>query len=94
MGSHQRPKTGGTWPFTSLTCSAGLKDYNVIADGQNFFDQPTKNDLRTYHRIQKILINQGNDYTTGFLISYPYFKENCTLTTMDLSKQQRLDADS
>ena len=25
-----------------------IKDYNVVISGQNFFDQPIKNDLRTY----------------------------------------------
>ena len=28
--------------------------YNVMIDGQNFFNQPVKNDLRTYDNIQKI----------------------------------------
>ena len=30
------------------------KDYNVIIDGRNFFDQPIKNDPKTYDNIQKI----------------------------------------
>ena len=30
-----------------------IKDYNVLIDGQNFFDQSLKNDLRTYHKICK-----------------------------------------
>ena len=29
-----------------------IKDYNVIIDGQNVFDQPVKNDLRTYDKVQ------------------------------------------
>ena len=28
-----------------------IKHYNVTTDGQNFFDQPVKNDLRTYDNI-------------------------------------------
>ena len=31
-----------------------IKDYNIMISGQNFFDQPVKNDLRTYGSIQKI----------------------------------------
>ena len=31
-----------------------IKDYNVINDGRNFFDQIGKNYLRTYKNIQKI----------------------------------------
>ena len=32
-----------------------------MIDGQNVFDQPVKNDLRTYDNIQKIAIGQGDD---------------------------------
>ena len=28
-----------------------IKDYNVMIDGKNFFDQPAKNDLRTYENV-------------------------------------------
>ena len=30
------------------------KDYNVMIDGENSFDQPGKNSLRTYDSIQKL----------------------------------------
>ena len=30
---------------------------------------------------------------TGWLLDYPYFKENYKVITIDLSKQQALDAD-
>ena len=42
-----------------------IKDYNIITDGQNFFDQPVKNDLRTFDNIPKITTGQGDNYTTG-----------------------------
>ena len=61
--------------------------------GQNVFDQPAKNDLRTYEDVQKITIGQGDDYATGCLLDYAYFKENYKLIAIDLSKQQALDAD-
>ena len=32
-----------------------MKNYNVMSDGQNFFDQPVRNDLVTYYNIRKIL---------------------------------------
>ena len=70
-----------------------LKDYNVMIDGQNFFDQLVKRDMRTYDTIQKIAIGQGDDYTTGCLLDYPYFKEHYKMIATDLSKQQVLDAD-
>ena len=48
------------------------KDYNVLIDGRNSFDQPIKNDLKTYENIRKISADQGDDYTTGCLLDYPY----------------------
>ena len=36
-----------------------MKDYNVMIDGQNFFDQPVKNYLRTFDNIWKIATGQG-----------------------------------
>ena len=42
--------------------------------GRNVFDQPVKNNLATYDNIRKIPTGQGDDYTTGCLLDYPYFK--------------------
>ena len=39
------------------------------------FNQPVKNDIRTYDNFQKIATSQGDDYTTGSLLDYPYFKD-------------------
>ena len=36
----------------------------------------------------------SDDYTTGFLSDYEYFKDNYKLIAIDLSKQKALDADS
>ena len=70
-----------------------IKYHNVQIDGKNLFDQPINNDTKTYENIRKIATGQGGDYTTGCLLDYPYFKENDTMITIDLSKQQALDAD-
>ena len=35
----------------------------------------------------------GDDYTTGCLLHYPYFKDTYKMIAVDLSKQQALDAD-
>ena len=37
-----------------------IKDYNVMMDGKNFFDQPIKNDLKTCDNIRKIAAGQGD----------------------------------
>ena len=70
-----------------------IKDYNVMIDGRNFFDQPINSMNKTYENIRKIATGKGDDYTTGCLLDYPYFKENYKMIAIDLSKQQVLDAD-
>ena len=60
---------------------------------KTFFGQPINSDLKTYENIRKIASGQGDDYTTGCLLDYSYFKENYRMIAIDLSKQQALDAD-
>ena len=62
-----------------------------MIDRKNFFNQPTKNDLRTYDNIYKITTGQGDDCTTGCLINYS--NEHYKMIAKDLSKQQALDTD-
>ena len=71
-----------------------IKDYNIMINGENFFDQPIKNKKVTYENIRKIATGQGDDYTTGCLLDYPYFMDTYKMIAVDLSKQQALDADS
>ena len=56
-------------------------------------DQPINNNFKTYHNIRKISIGNGDDYTTGCLLDYTYFKNFYKMIAIDLSKQQALDAD-
>ena len=63
-----------------------IKNYNVMIDGKNVFHQPTKNDKVTYKNIRKIATGQGDDYTTGFLLDYTYFKNYYKMIAVDLSK--------
>ena len=65
-----------------------------MTDGRNFFDQPIKNDLKTYDNIRKIATGQDHDYTRGCLWDFPISKNTKKLIAIDLSKQQKLDADS
>ena len=64
-----------------------------MMDGKNIFDQPINSDLKTYQNIIKIATGQGDDYTTGCLLDYSYFKDYYKMIAIDLSKQQVLDAD-
>ena len=60
-----------------------IKDYNVMNDGKNFFDQLVKNDKVTYKNIRKTTIGQGDDYTTGCLLDYIYFKKYYKMIVID-----------
>ena len=64
-----------------------------MIDGKNFFDQPVKNDKVTYENIRKITMGQGDDYITGCLLDYIYFKKYYKMIAVDLSKQQAVNAD-
>ena len=70
-----------------------IKDYNAMIDGRNFFDQPIDSMAKTYENIRKIATGQGDDYTTGCFLDYPYFKDHYKMIAIDLSKQQAFDAD-
>ena len=52
-----------------------IKDYNVMIQGRNFFNQPIKNDLKTYNNIRKV----------GCLLDYPCFKKYWKLIAIDLN---------
>ena len=60
---------------------------------KTFFDKTINNMIKTYENIRKITIGQGDDYTTGCLLDYTYFKKYYKMIAVDLSKQQALDAD-
>ena len=70
-----------------------IKDYNVMIDDRNFFDQPINSTSKTYETIRKIATRKDDDYTTDCLLDYPYFKENYKIIAVDLSRQNELDAD-
>ena len=70
-----------------------IKDYNVMINGENIFDQTIKNIKETYENIRKIATGEGDDYANGCLLHYPYFKDSYKMIAIDLSKQQALDTD-
>ena len=52
-----------------------------------FFDQPINSNLKTYENIKKNSTGWGDDYTTGCLLDYMYFKNYYKMIMVDLSKQ-------
>ena len=65
-----------------------VKDYNVIIDKLAFFDLPIKTEKEAYEKI--LDISENNEYMTGNLLDYDYFKKHYKLIAIDLSKQQVL----
>ena len=63
-----------------------ISDFNVLIDGKSFLDLPVKN-AEAYEKIIEI---NNNDYTTGNLLDFAYFKKHYKLITIDLSKQTKL----
>ena len=66
---------------------------NVLINDRNFYDQPINDSIRKYDEIRKIATGKGDNYATGCLLGYDYFKKNYQLIAVDLSKQRELDAD-
>ena len=64
-----------------------IKDFNVLIDGKSFFDLPIKNEEEAY---EKIIDMSNNNYMTGNLLDFAYYKENYRLIAIDLSKQTKL----
>ena len=71
-----------------------ITNSNVLIDRRNFYDQPINDLVKQYDEIRKTATGQGDDYTTGCLLDYQYFKDHYNLIAVDLSKQKELDADS
>ena len=70
-----------------------ITSYNVLIDGRNFYDQPINDSIRKYDEIRKIATGKEDNYATGCLLDYDYFKKNYQLIAVDLSKQREVDAD-
>ena len=68
-------------------------NYNVLINGRNFYDQPINDQIKKYNEIRMIATRQGDDYTTGCLLDYQYFRDHDQLIPVDLNKQTELDAD-
>ena len=69
-----------------------IQDFNVVINARTFLNQPIKIDLKTYDHIRKIATGEGDDYRTGCLPDYLYFKSYYVLIAIDLIKQQKLDS--
>ena len=65
-----------------------ITNYNALIDGRHFYDRPINDQIKKYDEIRKIETIKGDDYTTGCLLDYQYFKDHYQLIAVDLSKQK------
>ena len=64
-----------------------IKDFNVLIDGKPFFGQPIKSNEESYEK--GIELGRNNDYTTGNLLDFNYFKKHHIFNAVDLSRQNK-----
>ena len=67
-----------------------IKNFNVIINGKNFYDQAIDSDIKRYKKKKKIT-RKGEDYTFVSLLDYGYIKKYYRLIAVDLSRQKELD---
>ena len=66
---------------------------NTAGEDQVFVDSFKKYFLprvkmEDYNKFRKASTGQGDDYTTGYLLYFAYFEENCRLIAADLSNKK------
>ena len=76
--------------YSSSNCyvpKVEIKDFNALIDGKVSFDLPVKNEEEAYKKFFEM---SNNDYTTGKVFDFAYFKKNYKVIAIDLSKQTKL----
>ena len=68
------------------TPTVEIKDYNVIIDGERFYEIPIKNKEETYKAITELI--RSDILRTGNEFDFDYFSEHYKLIAIDLSKQK------
>ena len=64
-----------------------ITNYNVLIDGRNIYDQPINDLLKQYDEIRKTATGQEDDYTTGCLLDYQYFKDHYRLQLISVNRR-------
>ena len=53
-----------------------IENYNIEIDGRKFYDQPINDSIKQDDEVRKLSTGQSDDYTTGYLLDFAYFKQN------------------
>ena len=63
--------------YTPYLPNVEIKDYNIMINGENVFNQPIKNNKVTYENIRKIATGQGDDFVRLFIFCR-YLQNDCS----------------
>ena len=72
---------------------AEIKDYNVLIDGRNFYDQNVNSSIVRYNELLKMTAGRSEYYSTGCLLDYDYYIKDFNIVGIDLSHEEVLDSD-
>ena len=71
-----------------------LKEYNIIIDGRNFYDNPIENNIEKYRESKKVMIGKGEDYTTRSLLDFNYFDQYYKLNLIKIELKYMIGTSS
>ena len=81
------PNEGDRRSFSKYyTPTVEIKDYNIIIDGEPFYEIPIKNKEETYKAITELI--RSDILRTGNKFNFDHFSEHYKLIAIDLSKQK------
>ena len=72
---------------------AEIKDYNILINGRNFYDQNVNSSILRYNELLKMTTGRSEDYSKGYLLDYDYYIKEFNIVGIDLSHQAVLDSD-
>ena len=77
--------TDSRYSYSYYVPKVKINDFNVLINGRSFLDLPLKKEEEAYEKI--LDMSNNNDYTTGSLLDFSYFKKTYKLIAIDLSKK-------
>ena len=72
---------------------AEIKDYNILIDGRNFYDQNVNSSIVRYNELLIMITGRSEDYSTVCLLDYDYYLKDFNIVGIDLSHQAVTDSD-
>ena len=72
---------------------AEIKNYNVLIDGRNFYNQHVNSSIVRYSELLKMTTGRSEDYSTRCLLDYDYYIKDFSIGGIDLSHEAVLDSD-